>query len=50
MKNEALKIIGLVVFFFVMGVMVGYNLKSQEPECYRVHDTETVSTVKRTPL
>ena len=46
MKNEALKIISLVVFFFVMGVMVGYNMRASQ-EGASFHDTETISTAER---
>ena len=46
-KYEALKIVGLVVFFFIMGVIVGYNIKNQP---IHVHDTETVSKSEREPL
>ncbi len=47
MKNEAVKIIGLVVFFFVMGVMVGYNIRAHQNAPMRIIDTETVSIVER---
>ena len=46
MRNEAVKIVGLVVFFFVMGLMVGYNMRvSQEGAVFI--DTETISTCER---
>ena len=42
MKNEPIKIIGLALFFLVMGVILGYNMKSYEVSQYPVyiHDTE----------
>ena len=30
--KEPVKIIGLVVFFFVMGMMIGYNMRAQKPQ------------------
>ena len=46
MRNEALKIIGLVVFFFAMGVMVGWNMRAQQ-EGVVFHDTEIVVESER---
>ena len=45
MKNEAVKIIGLVVFFFVMGIMVGYKMRAQQPQT-KAHVINGVVTVK----
>ncbi len=44
MKNEAVKIIGLVVFFFAMGVMVGYKMRAQQPQL-KAHVMNEVVTV-----
>ena len=49
MKNEAVKIVGLVVFFFVMGVMVGYNMRASQEGAAFV-DTEIVVKSEREAL
>ena len=46
MRNEAVKIIGLVVFFFVMGVMVGWEIRASQESAVFV-DTEIVVKSER---
>ncbi len=40
MKNEPIKIIGLILFFLIMGVMVGYNIRTSQEKCASFRDTE----------
>ena len=45
MKNEPAKIIGLAVFFLVMGIMIGYNIRAQQDATMRIVDTETETVI-----
>ena len=46
MRKEPVKIIGLVIFFFLTGLMVGYNMRANQ-EGAKFIDTEIVCVSER---
>jgi len=46
---EAIKIISLVIFFFVMGIMVGYNFKCERLSTHAEFIVNDTTVVDRLP-